>query len=99
MEDRYKKRFEEALAAERVYDSLPDLAKALRDEGVGQVELYKMFGEYYGTLDPDSREYDAVFEILDLIWGGPWAKGNALYEHELTNDEVKTGREKKPEGL
>jgi hypothetical protein len=36
--------------------------------------------------DRDESRYDAILEILDLIWGGAWANGRGIFDTELTSD-------------
>lgn len=60
------------------------LARDLRDEGVGQVALHQIFTDGLRSLDPDDALYDALTDTLDEIWGGGWAKGGGLYQEELS---------------
>src|SRR5262245_49137344 len=52
------------------------LARALRDEGMTQIEMYRLFGEVLGTLQDDADEtlHDAMVDTMDLIVGycSPW---------------------------
>ena len=81
------RRFEEALHTERPFDSLHPLAVSLRDSGSSQFDVYLLFERFFILVrdaSPKSEQhYDAVADNMDLIWGGPWAKGGALYGAEI----------------
>jgi len=64
------------------------LAKSLRDEGVDQITLYRLFTEYFVRAAADDPLYDSLLQTLDNIWGGPWAKGGDLFGKELTDEDV-----------
>jgi hypothetical protein len=81
-------RFRAALAM-KPYPKLRDFAAELRAEGVDQITMYRLFVEFQLATENDDRLFDAILDILDLIWGGPWAKGGALFDRELTSDDVK----------
>jgi hypothetical protein len=68
---------------------LLDLAKTLKDEGVDRSTLYRLFVEYQVKTAGDDPAYDAILDALDAIWGGPWAKGNALFPTELREEDIK----------
>jgi hypothetical protein len=70
------------------HEALFELAVALKKEGMGQVALYHLFVEYQNRTDPDGVRNDAVLDTLDLIWSGAWAKGRALFDRELTSEDV-----------
>jgi hypothetical protein len=55
---------------------------------MGQVEMYRLFSEQLQRLSGDDPRYHAVADTMDLIWGGGWAKGNALDEHELSTERL-----------
>ena len=69
--------------------AVPALARALRAEGMSQREMYRLFVEQQQRLAGDHPGHDAVVDALDLIWGGPWAKGRALFDVELTDVSLK----------
>lgn len=77
-----------ALNASHPYRSACELARSLRDQGMSQVALYRLFSERQRALSGDDPRYDAVVDTMDLIWGGPWAKGRGLFEEELTEDRL-----------
>jgi N-carbamoylputrescine amidase len=81
-------RFEAALADAQPYAALHALARALKAEGIDQVSIYRLFREYLVKTDSNDRRYDAIADNMDLIRGGPWAKGGALFERELTDADV-----------
>lgn len=78
----------EALNASDAWRSTYELAQVLRDEGMGQAAMYRLFAEQQGSLSGDDSRYDAIVDTMDLIWGGPWAKGHGLFEKELTEDRL-----------
>ena len=69
-------------------EALLTLARQLRDGGSSQLELYFLFSYFQQRLSPEDPRYDAVVDTMDLIWGGGWAKGRALYDTELTSADV-----------
>jgi hypothetical protein len=66
-----------------------ELARALRDEGMSQLELYRLFSTLQQRLEGDDPRYDAVVDTMDLIWSGAWAKGHGLFAQALTEDRIK----------
>lgn len=50
--------------------------------------MYHLFAEFQRIVDSDDPRYDALLDNIDLIWGGYWAKGRALFETELTAAEI-----------
>jgi hypothetical protein len=86
--DAMRARFEQALAETQPYAALHSLAKSLKADGVGQVAIYRLFREYQLKTDGNDLPYDAIVDIMDLIWGGPWAKGGALFDKEMTEADV-----------
>jgi hypothetical protein len=87
--DALRQRFDQALRSPHPSSALNALAQALKAEGMTQVALYHLFAEYQAKLDAADPRYDAVLDNLDLIWGGPWAKGHALFEEELTGADIR----------
>jgi hypothetical protein len=69
-------------------NTLWELARELKAEGMSQLEMYKLYSKYADFYqDRDEAKFDAVVDILDLIWGYcPPSK--ALFETTLTNDDV-----------
>src|SRR4051812_49284315 len=86
--ERDRQRFELALASFDPATALHELAKALKAEGMGQVAMYHLFAEFQRAIDGDDPRYDAVVDNMDLVWGGGWAKGRALFETELTDADI-----------
>ena len=72
-----------ALAAADPAAAVPELARTLRDEGMDQQALYRLFAEKQAGLPGEDPRYDAIVDTMDLIRGGPWARGRALFESEL----------------
>ena len=81
-------RLVEAMNADDAFTSVLSLARTLRDEGMAQVTMYRLFSEQQQRLSSDDPRYDAIVDTMDFIWGGPWAKGGALFDQELTDDRI-----------
>jgi hypothetical protein len=54
-----------------------------------QISLYRLFQIYQNIIDGDDPKYDAIVETMDLIWGGLWAKGGALFDRELNEEDLR----------
>ena len=67
-----------------------NLACQLKDDGMPQEELYKLYVEVQQQLEQndDDQAYDAVLDTLDCIWGGPWAAGRDLFDDQLTEERL-----------
>lgn len=76
-------RFREALRGHDVAVALGALASSLKNEGFAQLQLYELFSWFQQRLSPEDPRYDAVVDTMDLIYGGPWAKGKGLFTTEL----------------
>jgi len=85
----YIHRFEHALNSGDTFHDLHQLAVSLRDEGVSQIDLYMLFSHFHVMAAADDPHYDAIVDNMDLIWGGPLAKGHALYRTVLTNEDIR----------
>ncbi|HZR21697.1 MAG TPA: hypothetical protein VFE51_30725 [Verrucomicrobiae bacterium] len=60
------------------------VARNLRDEGMSQLDMYRLFGEFRAAheSDVDQTVYDAVLDTMDVISG--WCSpGSRLYDTEL----------------
>jgi len=79
MGSRHQDRLEAALQDADPISAARSLARALRDEGVKQEHLYRLYSDRFVIADPNDTRYDALQESLDLIAGGSWAKGGDLY--------------------
>ena len=66
-----------------------NLAQTLRAEGMGQAVMYRLFSEQHERLSGENPRYDALADTMDLIWGGPWAKGGDLFDEQLTDERLK----------
>ena len=86
--DEFRSRVEQTIKADPSSASLVALARCMRDEGVAQLTLYRLFTEYYVKAAADDPLCDSIGDTLELIWSGPWAKGYGLFETELTNEDV-----------
>jgi hypothetical protein len=60
------------------------LAQTLKAEGMGQVAMYKLFTSVLHEVEAYAALCDALTDTMDLIWGGGWAKGRALFDEELS---------------
>jgi hypothetical protein len=72
-----------ALASDDPTAALERVARALKSEGAGQRDVYRLFSECQAALSGDDPRYDAVVDVMDLIWGGPWAKGRDIFDRCL----------------
>jgi hypothetical protein len=76
-------RFEKAMRAANPAGALYDLAVTLREEGASQLDLYALYQKFQVQTSGDDPRYDAIVDTMDLIHGGTWAKGHALFPTEL----------------
>ena len=86
--ERNRQRFELALSSTDPATALHELARALKSEGMTQVAVYHLFAEFQQKIDGNDPRHDAISDNMDLIWGGSWAKGRALFEMELTDADI-----------
>ena len=77
-------RLQTALQSDSPAQAVAALAHALRDEGMGQAALYRLYLQAHQTHNDNDKLYDALADTMDLIWGGGWAKGHALFDQALT---------------
>ena len=71
-------------------DALYGLAVALRDEGMSQTDLYALFQKFQVQTSGEDPRYDAIADTMDVICGGPWARGRALFSTELEAADMKS---------
>jgi hypothetical protein len=83
-----RSRLADALSTSDPAAAVLALARLLRDEGMGQVALYRLFAEQQQRLWGKGPRYDAIVDTMDLIWGGPWAKGHALFDEEISSGRI-----------
>ncbi len=88
----HQRRFEEALQSPPPFESLCQLARLLRDEGVPQLTVYYLFAHFQQITDGAAPRYDAIVDTMDCIYGGPWSKSDSLWSTELTDEIIKSGR-------
>jgi hypothetical protein len=81
-------RLAKALEAADPTAAVQALARTLRDEGMAQLAMYRLFATEQRRLSGSDPRYDAVVDTMDLIGGGPWAKGRALFNSELTDAQI-----------
>ena len=64
-------RLENALREQFPGKALSDLARYLRDEGMTQLEMYRLFDDFRDRHELDSRGFvhDAILDTMDLISG------------------------------
>ena len=88
--DANRDRLEQALSSPAIFDALLELARTLKSEGMSQLVMYHLFTKRMvkHENDQDETRYDAIVEILTLIWGGGWAKGRGIFDTELTHEDV-----------
>ena len=84
----YDEKLKEILEGNNVKDQLMDFAERLRDSGMAQIELYNIFIRPFKTMYADDPRYDYLADTLELIYGGPWAKGHGLYNSQLNEDDL-----------
>jgi len=85
--DEQRRQFEQKLKDPDAKHLLYEFAVALREAGRSQREVYDLYIAYQEKIDPvddeSNRQYDAIVDNLDLIAGGPWAKGNGIFPTPL----------------
>ena len=81
-------RLQAALQSQSPAQAVAALARALRDEGMGQVALYRLYQAAHVRSDLAEPQFDALADAMDLIWGGGWAKGHALFAQTLTQERL-----------
>lgn len=86
--DQDRGRLEQAFSSAEPSAALQQLANTLKSEGVGQVAMYHLFNNFQRKMDPDDPRRDAILDVIDLIWGGGWAKGRALFPTELSGADI-----------
>ena len=81
-------RLQAALQSDSPAQAVLALARMLRDEGMPQVALYRLYLDALQRHNEKASDndtlYDALGDTMDLIWGGGWAKGHALFDQALT---------------
>lgn len=85
-------RFEAAFCSKTPAEELHRFAVSLRDEGVAQIEVYMLFEHFQISTSADDPKYDAIADTMELIFGGPWAKGRDIFPKALTEEEIKESR-------
>ena len=81
-------RLQAALQSQPPARAVAALAHALRDEGMTQVALYRLYLAAHVRSDLAEPQCDALADAMDLIWGGGWAKGHALFAQTLTQERL-----------
>jgi hypothetical protein len=88
MQPSLHQRFELALGEPQPFQGLYQLAVALRDEGLAQIDVYTLFATCQARISGDDPLYDAVVDTMDEIHGGPWAKRGGLFPAVLTEEMI-----------
>ena len=88
MQPSHQQQFELALGKPQPFQGLYQLAEALRDEGLAQIDVYSLFAIYQAKISGDDPLYDAVVDTMDEIHGGPWAKRGGLFPTVLTEEMI-----------
>ncbi|RGE42681.1 hypothetical protein DZC30_16335 [Comamonas testosteroni] len=83
-----QERLQAALGQVNQAQAVLALAHVLKAESMGQVAMYRVFQQQLELLDGDDPGCDALADTMDLIWGGGWAKGRALFEQELSTERL-----------
>jgi len=80
-------RLETALREPEPSRAVHELARILRDEGMSQLEMYRLFDEFRAIHESDSDETlcDAILDTMDFIsgWCSPHSR---LYDTELPHN-------------
>ena len=83
-----QERLQAALGQANPAQAVLALAHALKAEGMGQAAMYRVFQQQLERLGGNDTGCDALADTMDLIWGGGWAKGRALFEQELSAERL-----------
>ena len=83
-----QERLQAALGQVNPVQAVLALAHALKAEGMEQVAMYRVFQQRLERLDGNDPGCDALSDTMDLIWGGGWAKGRALFAQELSTQRL-----------
>jgi hypothetical protein len=81
--DHLHARFDEALASGDTSASLEALARSMKTEGMGQLALYRRLAGFLSQIHSDDPRHRPVVEVMDLVWGEPWARGRSLFDRPL----------------
>jgi hypothetical protein len=75
---------ESALRESQPGDALATLARAMKSEGMSQLEIYRFFDDYRARhqSDADETRYDAILDAMDFIAGWCSPSGR-LFDTEL----------------
>lgn len=77
--EEWRHRLNQALDSVEPSRALHELAHCLKSEGVRQKEMYQLFADSFIDIAGDDPRYHAMADTMDMIWGGGWAKGHALF--------------------
>lgn len=87
-----EEQFENARSTDNPFESLYNIAKSLRDIGLSQLDLYRIFIELFHKhqYDEDETFHDTITDILDCIWSGGWGKNRELFDETLSSEQTGT---------
>ena len=80
-------RLEAALREPQPAHAVTALAEALKNEGMTQLEMYRLYDQYRAKHQSDTDEtiYDAILDAMDHIVG--WCSpGSRLFDTQLPHD-------------
>lgn len=82
-------RLEVALRQAEPEGATYELARTMRDQGMSQLEMYRLFDEYRAIheSDADGTLYNAVLDTMDCI-GGWCSPGFRLYDTQLPRNVI-----------
>lgn len=85
-----EQQFDDARSSESPFEALYVIAKSLRDIGISQVELYRIFSELFHKHHDDEHTafFDTITDVLDCIWSGQ-GKDLELFDTPLTDARVR----------
>ncbi len=96
IDEKIKRRLDDALGSSESEEQLINLVEELKMEGWNQLQVYDVFETYMFSLGEANRvaEEDVVMEVVSYIYG--WCgESRKLFDHILSNDEIKKYRESK----
>ncbi len=82
-----QERIDAAREAADPFAALYEIAQSLRDVGLPQYEIYRLF--CFFRAEQDEPFSDEIADVLDCIWSGGWGKRSEdLFESALTSQQV-----------
>lgn len=86
-----QQRLDDTRATDDPFGSLYAIAESLRDTGLSQIEIYRIYSELYlrHQADQDDAFYCTIADVLDCIWSGGWGDRSDLFDTSLTDDQTR----------